>query len=214
MVSEKQVDMVSLSSTLFRDARVALVGGTGFVGEKLSSHFDFLKCTHCVLDINPSKHYYTSVYRTDYCVNLCNEDDIRAAFAEFRPTVVIHLASFGMSGPEMLDPRCYEINYGGTQNLMSACCRYNVKAVIYTSTYNVVFGGKEVTGDSDTPYFTGHHTDMYAPTKTLAEKLVLAYNGTPTEDGSPLVTCALRPAAIYGPGETRHFPRIVGVMDR
>jgi len=24
-----------------------------------------------------------------------------------------------------------------------------------------------------------------------------------------LLTCALRPAAIYGPGETRHFPRIM-----
>jgi hypothetical protein len=31
--------------------------------------------------------------------------------------------------------------------------------------------------------------------------------------GIPLDVCALRPAAIYGPGEQRHFPRICRLMD-
>ena len=31
--------------------------------------------------------------------------------------------------------------------------------------------------------------------------------------GGKLVTCVLRPAAIYGVGEQRHFPRIVKMID-
>ena len=34
-----------------------------------------------------------------------------------------------------------------------------------------------------------------------------------SQDGSTLVTCAIRPAAIYGEGEERHFPRIVSHFD-
>lgn len=31
------------------------------------------------------------------------------------------------------------------------------------------------------------------------------------KNGKCLYTCAIRPAAIYGPGEERHFPRIVSL---
>lgn len=31
------------------------------------------------------------------------------------------------------------------------------------------------------------------------------------KDGNYLYTCAVRPAAIYGPGEERHLPRIVSL---
>lgn len=31
------------------------------------------------------------------------------------------------------------------------------------------------------------------------------------KDGNHLYTCAVRPAAIYGPGEERHLPRIVSL---
>ena len=33
-----------------------------------------------------------------------------------------------------------------------------------------------------------------------------------SKNGKCLYTCAIRPAAIYGPGEERHFPRIVSLV--
>jgi hypothetical protein len=39
--------------------------------------------------------------------------------------------------------------------------------------------------------------------------VIRAADGIQCRDGTPLQTCVLRPAAIYGPGEARHFPRIV-----
>jgi nucleoside-diphosphate-sugar epimerase len=198
-----------------RNTRVALVGGRGFVGDNLSAFLEKQSCIHCVIDMAPSTDDRGFKSRTDYCADICNEEDICAIFREFSPTIVVHLASYGMCGPAMLDPVCFTINYEGTQNIISACRRFNIRGLIYTSTYNVVFGGQEVDGGSDsTPYFSGEHSDQYAPSKTLAEKLVLACNNSQTEDGYSLITCSLRPAAIYGPGESRHFPRIVSVMDR
>jgi hypothetical protein len=44
--------------------------------------------------------------------------------------------------------------------------------------------------------------------------LVLASNGKQTQNGGKLYTCSLRPAAIYGIGEQRHFPRIAGHINR
>jgi len=45
-------------------------------------------------------------------------------------------------------------------------------------------------------------------TKAIAERMVLDANG------DSLVTCAVRPAAIYGEGETRHFPRIINIVNQ
>lgn len=51
--------------------------------------------------------------------------------------------------------------------------------------------------------------DHYSKTKTQADKRILAANGTLTANGSVLRCCVLRLAGVYGPGEQRHFPRIV-----
>ncbi|CAD5320265.1 unnamed protein product [Arabidopsis thaliana] len=102
---------------------------------------------------------------------------------------VLHLASYGMSGKEMLRfGRCDEVNINGTCNVLEAAFKHEITRIVYVSTYNVVFGGKEI----------------------LNEQLVLKSNGRPFKNGGKrMYTCAIRPAAIYGPGEDRHLPRIV-----
>ncbi|KAJ9166976.1 hypothetical protein P3X46_021665 [Hevea brasiliensis] len=127
---------------------------------------------------------------------------------------VFHLASFGMSGKEMLQfGRIDEVNINGTCHILEACIEFGIKRLVYVSTYNVVFGGKEiVNGNEALPYFPiDDHVDPYGSSKSIAEQLVLKYNGSPLKknNGKRLYTCAIRPAAIYGPGEERHFPRIM-----
>ncbi|KAF4370473.1 hypothetical protein CsatB_007914 [Cannabis sativa] len=129
---------------------------------------------------------------------------------------VFHLASFGMSGKEMLQfGRVDDVNINGTCHILDACLNLGIQRLIYVSTYNVVFGGKEiVNGNEVLPYFPiDDHVDPYGRSKSLAEQLVLKNNGRPLKKktGKCLHTCAIRPAAIYGPGEERHFPRIVSL---
>ncbi|KAK7283808.1 hypothetical protein RIF29_13554 [Crotalaria pallida] len=127
---------------------------------------------------------------------------------------VFHLAAFGMSGKEMLQfGRVDDVNINGTCHVLDACLDLGIKRLVYCSTYNVVFGGQEIfNGNEALPYFPiDNHVDPYGRSKSIAEQFVLKNNARPFKNkkGGCLYTCAVRPAAIYGPGEDRHLPRII-----
>ncbi|XP_029463984.1 short-chain dehydrogenase/reductase family 42E member 1 isoform X2 [Rhinatrema bivittatum] len=130
---------------------------------------------------------------------------------------VFHSASYGMSGREQLNRSLIEeINIKGTENVIQACQKRGVPRLVYTSTYNVVFGGQIIkNGDESLPYLPLHlHPDHYSRTKSLAEMKVLNADGSVLENTKGVLnTCALRPAGIYGPGEQRHLPRIVSYIE-
>lgn len=95
---------------------------------------------------------------------------------------VFHLASFGMSGKEMLQyGHVDEVNINGTCHVLDACIEHGIKRLVYVSTYNVVFGGKEIVNGNETvPYFPmDDHSDPYGRSKAIAEQLVLKSNGRP-----------------------------------
>lgn len=95
---------------------------------------------------------------------------------------VFHLASYGMSGKEMLQySRIDEININGTCHVLDACLEHGVKRLVYVSTYNVVYGGQQIiNGNEALPYFPlDDHVDPYARSKSIAEQLVLKHNGRP-----------------------------------
>lgn len=131
---------------------------------------------------------------------------------------VFHVASYGMSGREQLKSKLIEeVNVQGTKNVLRACVAHSVPRLVYTSTYNVVFGGQVIRdGDESLPYLPLHlHPDNYSRTKSVAEMQVLKANGSPLKDATGVLrTCALRPAGIYGPGEQRHLPRIVSYIEK
>ncbi|XP_040185523.1 short-chain dehydrogenase/reductase family 42E member 1 [Rana temporaria] len=131
---------------------------------------------------------------------------------------VIHTASYGMSGREQLQTRLIEeVNVKGTENVLQACVSKGVPRLVYTSTFNVVFGGQTIrNGDESMEYLPLHrHADNYSRTKAIAEMKVLQANGLELADKSGFLrTCALRSAGIYGPGEQRHLPRIIKTVDQ
>lgn len=115
-----------------------------------------------------------------------------------------------------------QVNITGVENVLKTCLAHGVRGMVYTSSYNVVFGGKPiVNGDESLPYFPLHqHEDHYSRTKAIAERLVLFSDNleTPKRRSSPretrpLRTCALRLAGVMGLGEKRHLPRIVDYFD-
>ena len=145
-----------------------------------------------------------------FCGDITWSPELRAACRG--ADAVFHAASYGMSGEEMLDRRqTRAVNISGTKHVLDCCKSEKVQCLIYTSTYNTVFGGQRVeTGDESMDYYpVEEHADEYSRTKALAEQLVLGANDTATPNG--LRTVALRSAAIYGEGERRHFPRIIQV---
>jgi nucleoside-diphosphate-sugar epimerase len=152
------------------------------------------------------------------CGDIRHLSDVEKAFQGENITCVFHIASHGMSGREQLNQKLIEeVNVGGTDNILQVCRRRGVPRLIYTSTFNVIFGGQVIrNGDESLPYLPLHlHPDHYSRTKSIAEKKVLEANGSALERGHGVLrTCALRPAGIYGPGEQRHLPRIVSYVER
>jgi nucleoside-diphosphate-sugar epimerase len=97
----------------------------------------------------------------------------------------------------------YETNVMGTENIISACQKYKISELIYTSSPSVIFDGNDMEGvDETVPYPHRYHA-AYPKTKAIAEKKVLkaAQKG--------LKTIILRPHLIWGPGDNHLVPRII-----
>ncbi|CAN6253529.1 unnamed protein product [Urochloa humidicola] len=198
--------------------RFAVTGGQGFVGAALCLELLRRGAREVrSLDLRASSTW--SQQLLDAGVRLLQgdirkKDDVRRAFRGV--DCVFHLASYGMSGKEMVQAsRADEVNINGTCNVLDACHEHGVRRLVYVSTYNVVFGGEPiVNGNEALPYFpVENHVDAYGRSKSVAEQLVLKSNGRPAKSNTrtSLYTCAIRPAAIYGPGEERHLPRILSL---
>jgi 2-alkyl-3-oxoalkanoate reductase len=75
---------------------------------------------------------------------------------------------------------------------------------VFTSSPSVTFAGRDQCGVDESVPYAKKWLAHYPHTKALAEKLVLDANGM---DG--LLTCALRPHLIWGPGDQHLIPRLL-----
>ncbi|XP_010346951.1 short-chain dehydrogenase/reductase family 42E member 1 isoform X1 [Saimiri boliviensis] len=196
---------------------VLITGGGGYFGFRLGCALN-QKGVHVILfDINsPAQTIPEGIKFIQGDIR--HMSDVEKAFQNADVTCVFHIASYGMSGREQLSRNpIEEVNIRGTENILQTCQRRMVPRLVYTSTFNVIFGGQVIrNGDESLPYLPLHlHPDHYSRTKSIAEKKVLEANGTPLNGGDGVLrTCALRPAGIYGPGEQRHLPRIVSYIEK
>ncbi|NXT44350.1 D42E1 reductase, partial [Pelecanoides urinatrix] len=192
-----------------------VTGGGGYFGYKLGCALASAGASVVLYDI------HQPIWEIPNGV-VCIQADIRdydAIFAACEGAdCMFHVASYGMSGREQFHREKIEtVNIHGTRFIINACKQRNISRLIYTSTVNVVFGGLPIEdGDEETvPYFPiEKHTDHYSRTKSIAEQMVLAANGTPLAGGGILYTCVLRPPGIYGPEEQRHLPRLANSIER
>ncbi|CAM9540877.1 unnamed protein product, partial [Choristocarpus tenellus] len=183
--------------------RIVLVtGGAGYVGQRLCRRL----VAERALEVRAlDKHFDNDTDRTTDGVILLkgdirNVEDLRRACQGVH--VVFHTTYLQQCNQSVLDLRgARQINVEGVSNVLRCCLEHGVLALVYTSTYSVVFGDEEVTmGEENIPYFPlERHTDEVSRSKALAEMEVLRASGTRhLSDSTCLYTCALRPATIYG----------------
>ena len=100
----------------------------------------------------------------------------------------------------------YQVNVEGTANVIKACREAGVARLIYTSSPSVVIGESNIiNGDESLPYPKRYNAD-YPRSKSIAEQLVLHANSKETT--GKLLTCAIRPHLLWGPGDPHILPRI------
>ncbi len=97
----------------------------------------------------------------------------------------------------------FSINVQGTENIIKACRNNLVRKLVFTSSPSVVFGHSSLEGVNESTPYPEKYLCEYPRTKAIAEKLVLKAND------AHLLTVAIRPHLIWGPGDPHLVPRLL-----
>lgn len=97
------------------------------------------------------------------------------------------------------------VNVGGTKSVVAACREAGVSRLVLISSPSVGYESAPTIGaGARTPITARHDRSWYSESKAEAELAALAANGP------ALAVTAIRPHAIWGPGDTQLIGRIVG----
>ncbi|CAN9396929.1 unnamed protein product [Alternaria alternata] len=202
--------MPNNSDTIQSLGKVLVIGGCGFLGSHIVS---FIVNRHpqtqvAVLDLRTNSNRNSSPNVSYHDGDITDAAAMKALFSEVKPNAVIHTASPHFD----LKPEIHEkVNVGGTKVLLKAAQEAGVKAFVYTSSASVILDHETelINADERWPLVTGDaQPEYYTTTKAYAETAVLQANRSPENDPS-FLTCAIRPAGIFGEGDVQLLPKIV-----
>jgi nucleoside-diphosphate-sugar epimerase len=117
---------------------------------------------------------------------------------EFEPDVVIHAAA--RASPWGTEAEYRRDNVDATRNVIDFCERRGRPRLVYVSTSAVFYRPGHQLGLTEDSPIGPRFVNRYAATKHAGEELVRAYAGS---------SVILRPRAVFGPGDTVLFPRIL-----
>lgn len=191
--------MQSVLSTLKNDSKCVFVTGAGgFLGKALCQ---MLRSAGINVVGYARGHYpeLTAMGVTMVKGDISEQQSISNAIAGC--DVVFHVASkAGVWGNKQ---SYIKPNVEGTENIINACLKHNIRRLVYTSTPSVTFAGKDEVAIDETSPYAPKFLNFYGLSKALAEQMVLKSNS------SALKTVALRPHLIWGPGDRHLVPRVL-----
>ncbi|KAH6691617.1 3-beta hydroxysteroid dehydrogenase/isomerase [Plectosphaerella plurivora] len=213
MTSEKPAEVKA------RDlGRVLVIGGNGFLGHHIVNQIiddPLWKASHVAsIDLRCARNRRPDEDKVAYYeVDISDADRVAEVIAEIKPDVVIHTASPAphAEGQEPNKDLYKRVNIDGTANIVAACQAADVSALVYTSSASVVSDNVSnlINADERWPLIRGEaQTEYYSETKAAAEELVLAANRQPDHR---LLTAAIRPAGIFGEGDTMVLHQLIRV---
>ncbi|MEW6288897.1 MAG: NAD-dependent epimerase/dehydratase family protein [Thermodesulfobacteriota bacterium] len=178
--------------------KVIVTGGGGFVGKAVVRQLVARGISTTVI----GRHDYPDVVAMGATVARGDIRDQRFLSSVFRDhDTVFHVAAKAGIWGDYQD--YFSINVQGTENVLAACRTNGITRLVYTSTPSVVFRGGDLAGVDEGAPYADRFLCHYAATKVLAEKMVLGANCR------QMLTTALRPHLVWGPGDTNLIPRLV-----
>jgi len=189
----------------FKDKKVLITGGLGFIGSNLAHEFIKLGSKVTVFDIhNPSLNSNIfNVHEIRDWIKII-KGDIRN-FEELNQAVkdqdiILNCAGQTSHPRSIKDPQLdVDINCKGTINVLEAVRRNNDKArIIYVGSTTQIGKSQYTPVDEKHPEFP---RDIYSANKTVAEKYNLIYNYI-----HGLNTTVLRSSNCFGPRAAIHSP--------
>ena len=184
--------------------RCLVTGGAGYLGRNLVAALLSKGCPVNVLDLAPAPERQEGL--SWFQGDVRSHSDVLAASKDV--DTVFHTAAVieALTHARRSVARTIEaINVGGTKNVLRAARQNGVRRLVHTSSIVASFCMNAAGSDESAPYSTA--PDLYTRTKIAGERAVLDANG---EDG--LLTCAIRPGGIYGPGERLTYGRLIRAL--
>lgn len=180
--------------------RVLVTGGGGFLGSVIVKKL--LERGDRVRVLGRRKYPYLEKLNNLETVtaDIRNPEAVVAAAKNL--DVIVHVAS--MTGIWGEWKNFFETNVMGTKNVLNACKENKISRLIYTSSPSVIYAGNSLENVDETISYPPKYNCHYSATKAMAEKMVLAENNK-----NGLLTVALRPHLIWGPGDTNLIPRLI-----
>jgi nucleoside-diphosphate-sugar epimerase len=185
--------------------RCAVTGSTGFVGRELCRELR-----------GAGGYYVAALHRATSDVGVLEGLGVDAKIGDvtdpesLRPAfegcdVVFHIAALFREAKHG-DGAYWAVNVDGTRNVLDAAIASGVRKVVHCSTAGVHSHIPNPPADESEEYRPG---DIYQATKCEGEKLALEYFRVARIEG-----CVVRPAMIWGPGDTRTRKLFCGIQRR
>jgi nucleoside-diphosphate-sugar epimerase len=179
--------------------KALVTGATGFLGGSLTRRlhnmgWDVKALGRNVNKLNQLEDDGISVYSLD----LKQKDELTNIFKD--QEIVFHCAAFPSLWGNF--EKFYQANVIGTRNVVQACEINKVKRLVYVSTPSIYFDYNSRVNVKESDVLPAPISN-YAATKLLAEEEI--------DKGfaNGLATVTIRPRAIFGPGDTVIFPRLI-----
>ena len=177
------------------DQPVLVTGGGGFLGLAIVRQLTELGLT--VRSFSRNHYEELSSMGVDQIQGDLGDSDAVSAAVE-GVNLVFHTAAKPPPWGSYTD--YYRTNTVGTENLLSACQRQQIAALVHTSSPSVIFDGGDLEGVDESIPYPVRYMSHYAHTKALAEQCVRKA----ADEGFPSIV--LRPHEIWGPGDPHFAP--------
>lgn len=122
---------------------------------------------------------------------------------DFAPDVVVHAAA--RASPWGTRAEFHRQNVDATRHVIDYCRRHGLPRLVYVSSSSVFYRDGDQLGITEESPIGPDFVNDYAASKHAGERLVAAYPGE---------WCSVRPRAVFGPGDTVLFPRILAAARR
>ncbi len=194
-------------------SKVLVIGGAGFIGSFIVKQLLKESVKEVIIYDNFARGKLENIseslqdprcYIFPYGGDIRDIDVLDKAFEGV--DYVFHLAAMWLLHCKDFPRTAFEVNIGGTFNVLEACVKHGVKKLIYSSSASVYGDAIEVPMTESHPF---NNKNFYGSTKIAGESMATAFN-----DRYGLSVIGLRYMNVYGPGQDQHavYTGVIPIM--